>query len=376
MNVNLKKGGFLMLFETYKLGNKELENRFVVAPMTRISAEADGRANDTMKKYYQRYAKGGFSAIISEGIYTDNGFSQGYNNQPGLANDVQVDAWKPVVDAVHNEGSIMIAQLMHAGGQSQGNAYTDETIAPSAIAPKGEQLGFYGGSGPFQTPRAMDDQDLKEVKMSFVDSARRAKEAGFDGIEIHGANGYLLDQFLTDYLNKREDSYGGSVENRLRYILEVVDEVVAAVGENFIVGIRISQGKVSDQAHKWAGGEEEAKKIFSALGKTGLNYIHVTDGDATAPSFGEGTKTLAGAASSYSGLTVIANGQLQDADKAERLLGSRDTHLVSIGTGALANPDLPNKVRNGEELDTFDFEKILLPQAEVKDYELNYPVRT
>ncbi|WP_226584681.1 NADH:flavin oxidoreductase [Halobacillus litoralis] len=365
-----------MLFDSYKLDSKLLDNRYVVAPMTRISAEADGRANDRMKQYYERFAKGGFSAIISEGIYTDTSFSQGYNNQPGLATDIQADAWKPVIEAVHQHGSIMIAQLMHAGGQSQGNAYTDETIAPSAIAPKGEQLGFYGGSGPFQTPRAMDDQDLEEAKMGIVDSARRAKEAGFDGVEIHGANGYLLDQFLTDYLNKREDSYGGSVENRLRYVLEVVDEVLAEVGEDFIIGIRISQGKVADQSHKWAGGEEEAKEIFGALGKTGLDYIHVTDGDATAPSFGKETKTLAGAAKEYGGITVIANGQLQNPDQAESLLDSKQAHLVSIGTGALANPDLPNKVRDGVELEAFDFERILLPQAEVKDDEINYPVRS
>ncbi|WLR47963.1 NADH:flavin oxidoreductase [Halobacillus litoralis] len=364
-----------MLFDSYKLDSKKLDNRYVVAPMTRISAEADGRANDRMKKYYQRFAKGGFGAIITEGIYTDQSFSQGYNNQPGLTTDIQADAWKPVVKAVQDEGSIIIAQLMHAGGQSQGNAYTNETIAPSAIAPKGEQLGFYGGSGPFQTPRAMDDQDFDEVKMSFVDSARRAKEAGFDGVEIHGANGYLLDQFITDYLNKREDEYGGSVENRLRFVLEVVDEILAEVGEDFIIGIRISQGKVADQTHKWAGGEKEAKQIFGALGKMGLDYIHVTDGDATAPSFGEGSKTLAGAAKTYGGITVIANGQLQEKERAESLLDSGQADLVSIGTGALANPDLPNKVRDDVELNAFDFERILLPQAEVKDHELDAPIR-
>lgn len=365
-----------MLFDSFHLDSRTLQNRYVVAPMTRISAEADGRANDTMKEYYRRFAKGGFAAIISEGIYTDQSFSQGYNNQPGLATDIQADAWKPVIEAVHDEGSIMIAQLMHAGGQSQGNAYTDETIAPSAIAPKGEQLGFYGGSGPFQTPRAMDEPDLTETKMSFVDSAKRAKAAGFDGVEIHGANGYLLDQFLTDYLNHREDAYGGSVENRLRYVLEVVDEVLAAVGEDFIVGIRISQGKVADQAHKWAGGEKEAEEIFGVLGKTGLDYIHVTDGDAAAASFGEGTRTLAEAAKAFSKITVIANGQLQDPEKAEALLTSGQAHLVSIGTGALANPDLPNKVKDSKELNAFDFEKILLPQAEVKEVELKHEIYT
>ncbi|SDJ36094.1 oxidoreductase [Salimicrobium halophilum] len=363
-----------MLFREYDFLNQTVNNRFVVSPMTRISAEQDGRANDTMKEYYRRFAKGGFGTIITEGIYPDQSYSQGYNNQPGLASDVQADSWKPVVEAVHEEGSAIIAQLMHAGAQSQGNAYTDETIAPSAIQPKGEQLGFYGGSGPFPVPRAMDDHDFVEVKEGFVRSALRAKDAGFDGIELHGANGYLLDQFLTDYFNQREDEYGGSPENRLKFVLEVIEEVRAAVGEEYPVGIRISQAKVSDGEHKWAGGEEEARTIFEALGNAPLDYVHTTDADAAASSFGEDTKTLAEAAKLFSQLPVIANGKLQDPVKAAQLIKEGQTDLVAIGTGALANPDLPNLVDKGEDLREFDFEKILLPEAYVKDHELNQTI--
>ncbi|PFA62985.1 NADH:flavin oxidoreductase [Bacillus sp. AFS015802] len=362
------------LFSKTEVKEHTFRNRYVVAPMTRISAEKDGRANETMKEYYERFAKGGFSAIISEGIYLDESYSQGYHDQPGLAKDEHVQAWKQVVDAVHNHDSIMIAQLMHAGGQSQGNSYTDETIAPSAIPPKGEQLGFYGGSGPFQTPKAMTEEDIEEVKGAFVQSAIRAKEAGFDGVEIHGANGYLLDQFLTDYLNHREDQYGGSKENRLRIVLEVIKGIRQAVGPDYMVGIRISQIKVSDPDHKWAEGEAEANYIFSQLGSSSLDYIHVTDQDATAPAFGENTKTLAQAAKDFGKLPVLANGQLGDPGKADALLEAHQADLVTLGTSALANPDLPNKVKKGKDLDAFNFEKILLPQAKVKDHELQMKI--
>ncbi|ASK64071.1 NADH:flavin oxidoreductase [Virgibacillus phasianinus] len=362
------------LFSTSQIKNKTLNNRYIVAPMTRISAEEDGRVNETMKRYYERFAKGGFSAVITEGIYPDERYSQGYKNQPGLASDEHIQAWKPVVEAVHHHNSLLIAQLMHAGGQSQGNAYTNESIAPSAIAPKGEQLGFYGGSGSFQTPKAMGEVDINQVKDAFVQSAIRAKEAGFDGIELHGANGYLLDQFLTDYLNHREDQYGGSVENRVRLMVEVIDEVRAAVGPDYLIGIRISQIKVSDPNHKWAGGEDEARSIFSTLGNTSLDFIHVTDGDATAPAFGEDSRTLTQAAKEFGKLPVIANGKLGEPDKAERLVEKNHADLISLGTSALANPDLPNRILEGKELKEFDFKKTLLPIAEIKEHEIDMEI--
>ncbi|QFT87407.1 NADH oxidase [Bacillus sp. THAF10] len=362
------------LYSNTAIKNKAFKNRYIVAPMTRISAEQDGRANDTMTIYYERYAKGGFGSIISEGIYIDESYSQGYDDQPGLTREDHVQAWKSVVDTVHKHDAIMIAQLMHAGGQSQGNAYTSETIAPSAIPPKGEQLGFYGGSGPFQTPKAMTETDIEQVKDAFVQSALRAKEAGFDGVEIHGANGYLLDQFLTDYLNHRQDQYGGSKENRLRFILEIIEQIRNAVGSDFIVGIRISQIKVADPNHKWEGGETEAEYIFSQLGQSSLDYIHVTDGDAASPAFGENTRTLAQAAVEFGKLPVIANGGLGDPEKADKMLKDHQVDFVSLGTSALANPDLPNKAQKGMPLEAFDFEKILLPIAKVKELELEMDI--
>ncbi len=362
------------LFTKKQLGKLSLNNRFIVAPMTRITATDDGSATTTMRDYYERFAKGGFGAVITEGIYTDELYSQGYHNQPGLTNKNHVETWKNVVAAVHEYGTAIIAQLMHAGGQSQGNAYTDVTVAPSEVAPKGEQLGFYGGSGTFDTPRALTLDEIKEARHSFVSAARHAKEAGFDGVEIHGANGYLLDQFLTDYLNHRTDEYGGPIENRLKLFTEIIEDVRTEVGSDFTVGIRISQIKVADPAYKWPEGEKSAQTVFSTLNETNLDYIHVTDPDATQSTFGDGTKSLAAAAKAFSTLPVIANGQLDDPEKASQLIMNEDADFISLGTSALANPDYPNRLASGKELKTFDFESTLLPLAYIKDHEINVEI--
>ncbi|WP_408010538.1 HisA/HisF-related TIM barrel protein [Pseudalkalibacillus sp. A8] len=358
------------LYNIGKLGKVELKNRYLVAPMTRVSAETDGQANERMEKYYERYAEGGFGAIITEGIYLDKSYSQGYHNQPGITDVKQMEAWKPIVETVHQHGTKMIAQLMHAGSQAQGNRFTDETVAPSSIRPKGEQLPFYGGSGPYKEPKEITVNEIADVKKAFANAAILSKEAGFDGIEIHGANGYLLDQFLTDYLNHRQDQYGGSLENRLQFSLEIIEAVREAVGEDFMVGIRISQGKVADQEHKWPNGEKDAYTIFSMLGKTTLDYIHVTDGDGAAPSFGVGTKTMAKAAKDFSGLPVIANGGLGEPDKARKLINQGEADYISLGTSALANPDAPNRISNHMPLKEFNAKEILMPQAQIKDIEL------
>jgi 2,4-dienoyl-CoA reductase-like NADH-dependent reductase (Old Yellow Enzyme family) len=360
------------VFSSYTLGPLSLKNRYLVAPMTRISAEENGAANDTMTRYYERFAKGGFAAIISEGIYIDRLYSQGYRNQPGLASEEHVEAWKDVVSAVKNNGAKMIAQLMHAGGQSQANA-TEITVGPSSTAPKGEQLGFYHGSGPFKTPKAMEAKDIEQVIHAFAAAAVNAKKAGFDGVEIHGANGYLLDEFLTDYLNNRNDDYGPSIEKGLNLFVRAIEAVRKTTGPDFTVGVRISQGKVSDQTYKWGNGENDAALIFSTLGKTDIDYIHVTDKDGSAPGFGEGTKSLAEAAKAFgNGKTVIANGMLHDAEKAETIIKNGQADLISIGTGALANPDLPLLLEKGERLKPFQPQEILMPIAYIKEAELEY----
>ncbi|WP_019416206.1 NADH:flavin oxidoreductase [Paenisporosarcina sp. TG20] len=370
------------LFTPVNLGNITISNRVGVAPMTRTSATSDGLATDQMVNYYAKFARGGFGLIITEGTYPDNKYSQGYFDQPGIINNEQVTAWKKVTDAVHQENGKIIVQLMHAGALSQGNPYKKETLGPSAVQPKGEQMKFYGGNGPFAVPNEATKEDIAQVVQAFVESSIQAKEAGFDGVEIHGANGYLLDQFLTDYTNKRTDEYGGSTENRVRLLVEVSKAVRNAVGPDFTVGIRIAQGKVNDYDHKWADKEKEAEVIFGKLSHTGIDYIHVTEYEAWQPAFpvGEGTKatdpafsggklSLAALAKKYGKLPVIANGGLHDPEKAKEMIESGEADVIALGRGALANEDWPNKVKNGEPLEEFDPEKVLSPDAKIKDFE-------
>ncbi|WP_028777801.1 NADH:flavin oxidoreductase [Shimazuella kribbensis] len=370
------------LFETVKLGSITLENRTGVAPMTRTSATPEGLATDEMLSYYTKFAHGGFGLIITEGVYSDDKYSQGYLNQPGIINHEQIQAWKKITDSLHQAGSKIFIQLMHAGAISQGNRFVNETIGPSVVQPKGNQMKFYGGDGPFPIPKELSKEDIAEVTRGFAKAAKRAKEAGFDGIEIHGANGYILDQFLTDYTNQRKDEYGGSTENRVRLLVEVSKAVREAVGQEFTVGIRISQGKVNDYFHKWAGREKDAEIIFGNLGQAGLDYIHVTEFEAWQPAFsiGEGTNapnssmedgpTLAALAKKYSRLPVISNGSLHDPEKAKSMIEKGEADVITLGRGALANSDWVNKVKNGEPLAEFDPEQTFTPDAKIKVFEL------
>lgn len=357
-----------ILYTPATIGNVDLKNRISVAPMTRTSASADGLATEDMARYYARFARGGHSLVITEGAYPDLRYSQGYLNQPGIANEPQAEAWRTVVDAVHAEGGKIFIQLMHAGALSQGNHWSRESVAPSAVQPAGVQMGFYRGEGPYRLPKELALDDIVQVMESFAAAAGRAKAAGFDGVEIHGANGYLLDQFLTLHTNQRTDQYGGSTENRVRLLVEVSQAVRQQVGADYTVGIRISQAKVNDYEHKWAGGEQDAKVIFESLGAAGLDYIHTTEFDASAPAFGEGA-SLAALAKRYGKLPVIANGQLGEHDKAVALVERGDATVVTLGKTALANPDWPLRIAQAAPVAQFDY-ALLQPLANIKESEL------
>jgi 2,4-dienoyl-CoA reductase-like NADH-dependent reductase (Old Yellow Enzyme family) len=357
------------LFASTSIGGVDLSNRIALAPMTRVSATADGLPTDRIGAYYRVFADGGFGLLITEGLYIDDQTSQGYFFQPGIANPVQAAAWKRVVEGVHASGSKFFAQLMHAGSQSQGNPHTITTWGPSAVRPRGEQLAMYRGSGRFQIPEAMTTEHIGQVRAAFVTAARLARDAGFDGVEIHGANGYLLDAFLTDYMNLRTDDYGGSVANRVRLAAEVCGDVAAAVGADIAVGIRISQGKVSDNYHRWAGREDDAAVIFTALSGTGIDYIHTTEHRSLAPAFDEVGPTLAKLAKQYSGLSIIANGHLDDPRDAATIIDSGTADVVALAKPALANRDWPWRVRTGQPLSPDLPADLLGPVATVKDWE-------
>ncbi|MFE6980500.1 oxidoreductase [Streptomyces griseus] len=337
----------------------ELCNRFAVAPMTRVSATEDGRATPEMAEYYAAFAEGGFGLLITEGTYTDRAFSQGYLFQPGITDEAQAAAWRPVVERAHAAGARVVLQLMHAGALAQGNRFRDRAAGPSAVRPLGEQLAKYRGGGRWPVPMEMTRRQITEAVEGFATAAHRARDVGFDGVEIHAANGYLLDQFLTPYTNVRTDEYGGDVEERLRLVREVTAAVRAATGPGFTVGVRLSQGKINDPAWQWPGGDAEARTVFTAAAAAGAGYLHLAGSGRDR--FPEGW-TLPALARTVTGLPVIANGGLHRDEVARRVLDERHADLLAIGTAALANPDLPRRVAAGTARAAFD-PRVLEPLA-------------
>jgi 2,4-dienoyl-CoA reductase-like NADH-dependent reductase (Old Yellow Enzyme family) len=358
------------LFAPIVINGHTVKNRLAVAPMTRISATEDGRATETMTRYYERFARGGFGTVSTEGIYTDQAFSQGYAHQPGMTDEAQANAWKPVVSGIKAHGALAIAQIMHAGAISQGNRFRDTTVGPSAVQPKGEQMAFYSGKGRYALPAAITEAQIADAIMGFAESAGRAVEvAGFDAIEIHGANGYLLDQFLTDHANTRADRWGGTTKSRVRLILETFKAVRAKVGAKVPVGVRISQGKVNDYHHKWADAERDAEIIFGSLAEAGADFIHVTDFEAWTPAFTSEGPSLMRLAKRYAPKAAIfANGGLHNIEQAVAALDD-GADIVTIARGALANPDLPKRLSDRGILNDFN-PTILGPIANIKESEL------
>lgn len=359
---------FETLLSTYSLGLLHLKNRIVVAPMTRVSATPDGLATERMARYYARFAAGGFGLVITESSYTDQAYSQGALNQPGITNEAQIDAWRKVTEAVHRHGGKIIAQLAHAGALSQGNSFKEGTVAPSAYQPEGERSPLYGNGGPYPMAKVLPLEEIKVLIQSYSQAAYNARLAGFDGVEIHSANGFLPDQFLTDYINGRTDEYGGSLENRLRFLLETIEAVKARVGDELIVGVRISQTKVNNFEYKWPNEEKDAQVIFESLGKAGVDYIHTYEYDSLAPAFGESGRTLAELAKKYGGTTVIVNGGLSKPVEASKAL-LKGGDLVALAKIALANPDWPQKVQDGQPIEAFTGE-VLAPTPTIKESEL------
>ncbi|WP_415902976.1 NADH:flavin oxidoreductase [Neptuniibacter sp. QD29_5] len=354
-----------ILFKPSKLGKLEASNKLAVAPMTRVSANEDGTVGPLMKEYYEGYADGGFGLIITEGLYTDKLYSQGYRKQPGISSVKQANSWRPIVESVQQKGAIIIAQLMHAGALSQYNPFANTAMAPSEVQPLGEQMPFYYGDGPYRLPKSLTTSDIKEVVEGFVSSSLLAKQAGFNGVEIHGANGYLLDQFLTQYTNLRTDEYGGVLVNRLRIFKEVIKSVRQSVGKDFIVGMRLSQKKVNDLDYEWPEGESAAETTFKLMRECGVDYIHTTEPVLSEPAF-EGSASLASLAKRISGLPIIANGGVVEPQLAINVIGNGNADFVSIGKAALANQDWPNLVKRSEDTNMFDF-AMLAPIADLEN---------
>jgi N-ethylmaleimide reductase len=334
------------LFTPFRLGPYELRNRVVMAPMTRSRAGEGNAPSPLMAEYYGQRAGAGLivtegSQVAPEGV--------GYPSTPGIHTDAQVDGWRAVTDAVHARGGRIFLQLWHVGRVSHPSMQPGGTlpVAPSAIGIEGEKLYTSAGLVPYVTPRALETDEIAGIVEQFAEGARRAYRAGFDGVELHGANGYLIDQFLRDGSNHRTDRYGGTAENRARFLNEVTAAVVDVWGGER-VGVRVSPvGPYNGMR------DSDPVQTFSVaahgLNRFGLAYLHVVEPLDVHTSGGRVTPVLKAV---FRG-PVIANGGY-DAETGNGAIAGRQADLVSFGALFLANPDLPERLRVGAPLNEPD----------------------
>lgn len=345
-----------VLFDPFQLKHLTLKNRMVMAPMTRSRASADNVPTPVMAEYYAQRADLGL--IITEGTSpSPNGL--GYTRIPGLFNSEQVAGWRAVTDAVHAQGAKIFVQLMHTGRVSHVDNLPQgaRVVGPMPVA-LGE--GIYtdtAGMQPASTPHPMSESDITEAVGEYARAATLAIEAGFDGIELHGANGYLIEQFLNGNVNRRTDAYGGSPEGRNRFALEVARACVAAIGADR-VGIRLSPYGAFNQTGAFAELEPQYLALVQELGAMGLAYLHLVDHSSMgAPQVPVGFRQTLRRAF---GGTYIASGGY-DLARAEAVLERGDAELVAFGRPALANPRLATRLQRGLPLNAPDFATFYTP---------------
>lgn len=334
----------MKLFESYTIGKIQLKNRIVMAPMTRCRAIGN-IPNEHLAKYYKQRASAGL--IITEGTApSPNGL--GYARIPGIYSKEQTEAWKLVTDAVHESGGKIFVQIMHTGRVSHLENMPEgaEIVAPSALALKGEMYTDSKGSLPYPVPKEMDEFDIEKAQNEYVQASQNAIEAGFDGIELHAANGYLLEQFINPKSNKRTDKYGDSIENRARFVLETVKRTAEAIGADRI-GIRLSPYGVASGMGSFDGIEESFEYIAKELGKLSIAYIHLVDHSAMgAPEVPESMKTKI--RNAFGGTIILCGGM--DKQKGETILKDKKADLIAFGRPFISNADLVNRIKNDYEL--------------------------
>ena len=334
------------LFSPLKLGDIELSNRIFMAPMTRNRAP-DNIANAMMATYYRQRATGGL--LITEGSQISEQ-AVGYPATPGIYSSEQVQGWRQVTDAVHAGGGHIFLQLWHCGRVSHPDFHGGEpAVAPSAIRPAGDAFTFTGLK-PFETPRELTFSEIAAVVDDYKRGAVNAIAAGFDGVEIHGANGYLLDQFLRDGSNQRSDGYGGSLENRARLILEVTEAVCDAVGADR-VGIRLSPLQPFNDM-KDSDPEATFSHVVRELNRFGLAYLHVTEMGSEAPGVAGPAFDLEKLHALWKGV-YITNGSYDKA-RGDAAIASGDADAIAFGVPFLANPDLVARLKSDAELNAPD----------------------
>lgn len=347
-----------VLFKPFKLGNLELTNRVVMAPMTR-NLSPNNIPGDDVVEYYRRRAAGGVGLILSEGTCIDHIAASGYPDVPYFHGEQRLAAWKKVIDAVHAEGGKMAPQLWHCGGMRK-----------AGTPPEGDVNGYTpsGMNVPGKVNRhVMTKDDIDAVIAAYARGAASAKNLGFDAVEIHGAHGYLIDQFLWEGVNQRTDEYGGSFDNRLRFAVEVIQAVRAAVGPDFPITFRFSQWKQQDFAARLVDSPLGLEKLVLPLSEAGVDIFHCSTRRFWEPEFEGSDLNLAGWTRKITGKPTITVGSVglnadfipepgsasfkaaepASLDELLRRLEADEFDLVAVGRALIANPEWANQVQAG-----------------------------
>lgn len=347
------------LFAPFTSKHLQLNNAIAMAPMTRCRAIGN-IPNDMMAEYYALRADTGL--LISEGTSpSKNGL--GYTNIPGIYSEEQIAGWKKVTNAVHEKGGKIFIQLMHTGrvGHPLNIPEGGELVAPSPIAAAG-QMYTQDGMKDHPTPREMTVEDIASTLEEYVQAANNAIVAGFDGIEIHAANGYLPNQFINATSNHRTDNYGGSIENRCRFVLELTTKIVDAIGADK-TGIRLSPYALFNDLKHYDDIPATYSYLINALDKLDLAYLHLLDvasmGVTDAPA-----NFLMELAADYSGVIMFNGGFINKMNEAETLVSSSANYMISLGAPFVANPDLIDRLKSGAELNQMDPNTLYTPGAE------------
>ncbi|MEL7063549.1 MAG: alkene reductase [Bacteroidota bacterium] len=353
----------MKLFESYTLAGLTLQNRVVMAPMTRSRA-IDNIPNELMATYYSQ--RGSAGLLITEGTApSPNGL--GYARIPGIYSQAQIDGWKLVTAAVHEAGAKIFLQIMHTGRVShplnmpEGSQVVSTTTEPAP----GEMYTDQEGPQAHPASHLMNESDIAQAKEEYVQAAKNAIEAGFDGVELHAANGYLIEQFLNKDVNQLENGYGGSNENRNRFAIEVAQEVAAAIGKEK-TGIRLSPYGVFNGTGIYEEIDDQFEVLAKELNEIGLVYIHLVDHEAMgAPKVSPEVKNRIRQA--FQGTLILSGGYEHERAEADLQAGKGD--LVAFGRPLLANPDLVARMKEGAELNAPNFDTFYSPgEAGYTDY--------
>jgi len=338
-----------MLFDSYTARSLKLKNRVVMSPMTRSRAVKSNTPNALMAEYYNQRASAGM--IITEGTSpSSNGL--GYARIPGIFNEDQINGWKLITDAVHAKGSKIIIQLMHTGRVTHISNLPQgaEVVGPTSEVCPGEMYSDSLGMQPHSAPRAMTQADIDQAVKEYTEAAKNALSAGFDGVEIHAANGYLIEQFLNANVNTRTDSYGGSIEGRNKFAFQLIESVVKAICAEK-TGIRISPYGAFNNTGTFPEVEEQFLALAHKVSELGLLYLHVLDHSAMgAPAIPSEFKEKLRKA--FNGPFILAGGF--DKDTAESALAHSSADLIGFGRPFISNPDLVERMQTAHKLNEPD----------------------